>query len=99
MAVDGRWQIVVASPIGRQEVRLDLVTEGATVSGSADTSAETGVPVKNGTADGDSFSFSLDLKKPFPMTVVYRLAIEGDAITGTAKAGPFPAAKTTGSRA
>ena len=96
--IDGTWDIVVASPIGRQEVRLVLTTDGTTVSGTARTSAET-VPVKDGTADGARFSVAADLHKPFPMTVVYRLEIDGDALTGTAKAGPFPAAKTTGNRA
>jgi hypothetical protein len=33
------------------------------------------------------------------MTVRYTLTIDGDDVTGTAKAGPFPASPVTGNRA
>ncbi|AHH19791.1 hypothetical protein NONO_c50070 [Nocardia nova SH22a] len=95
---DGTWHIVVATPIGRQEVTLDLATNGSSaVSGTATTNAET-VPVKNGTFDGDTLKLSVDLRSPFPMTVKYTLTPHEDTISGTAKAGPFPASKVTGNR-
>ncbi|MBL5972250.1 MAG: hypothetical protein D3X82_00350 [Candidatus Leucobacter sulfamidivorax] len=96
--IDGTWDIVIASPIGRQEVALKLTTDGTAVTGTAQTSAEL-VDVDNGELNGDVLSCSVDLRKPFPMTVTYTLAFDGDAITGKAKAGPFPASKVTGNRA
>lgn len=94
---DGTWNIVVATPIGRQEVTLELVTDGSAVSGTATTSAET-VPVKDGSYAAGALGLAVDLRKPFPMTVTYALTLDEDTVTGTAKAGPFPASKVTGSR-
>ena len=95
--VDGTSEIVIASPIGRQEVTLVLTTDGSAVTGTAQTSHEL-VPVNNGTLDGDVLTCSVDLRKPFPMTVTYTLTYDGDAITGKAKAGPFPASDVTGNK-
>lgn len=95
---DGTWNIVIATPIGRQEVTLTITTDGSTLTGTAQTNAEL-VALDNGALDGDAFSCSVDLKKPFPMTVTYTLTVDGDAISGTAKAGPFPASKVVGARA
>ncbi|QDZ13601.1 hypothetical protein [Humibacter ginsenosidimutans] len=95
--VDGVSEIVIASPIGRQEVTLTLASEGSTVTGKAQTSAEL-VDVNNGKFDGGVLTCSVDLRKPFPMTVTYTLTYEGDAITGKAKAGPFPASNVTGNK-
>lgn len=96
--IDGTWNIVIATPIGRQEVTLEIAGENAAVTGTATTSAEK-VPLDGGRFDGTVLNCSVDLKKPFPMTVVYTLTFAGDDITGTAKAGPFPASKVTGGRA
>jgi hypothetical protein len=96
--IDGTWNIVIASPIGRQEVALVLASDGPSVTGTATTSAET-VSVNGGRYEGGVLDCSVDLKKPFPMTVVYALTIDADDVTGTAKAGPFPASKVTGGRA
>lgn len=95
---DGTWNIVIASPIGRQEVTLVLASEGSTVTGTATTSAET-VTVNEGHFENGSLKCSVDLKKPFPMTVTYTLNLDGDDVTGKAKAGPFPASPVTGNRA
>jgi hypothetical protein len=95
---DGTWNIVIATPIGRQEVSLVLTSDGAAVTGTATTSAET-VTVNDGHFEDGVLKCSVDLKKPFPMTVVYVLTLDGDDVTGTAKAGPFPASKVIGARA
>lgn len=95
--VAGVSEIVIASPIGRQEVTLTLAVDGSTVTGKAQTSAEL-VDVDNGLLDGDVLTCSVNLRKPFPMTVKYTLTYEGDVITGKAKAGPFPASNVTGNR-
>lgn len=96
--VDGTWEIVIATPFGRQEVTLQLATEGSGVTGTAQSGADL-VEVQNGALDGDVLTFSVDLKKPFPTTVTYTLTFDGDAITGSAKAGPFPTSKVSGNRA
>lgn len=57
------------------------------------------VTVNDGHFEDGSLKCSVDLKKPFPMTVTYTLTLDGDVVTGTAKAGPFPASKVTGERA
>ena len=34
MAVDGKWEIVINSPMGAQKATLDLATDGATLTGT-----------------------------------------------------------------
>ena len=34
MAVDGKWEIVINSPMGAQKAQLDIATNGASLTGS-----------------------------------------------------------------
>ncbi|XPP26754.1 MAG: hypothetical protein ACNYNX_00840 [Leucobacter sp.] len=96
---DGSWNIIIATPMGRQEVTLDIETAAALLTGTATTAHEGVIDLHEGTWDGQVLVCKVDLKKPLPLTVTYKLEISDDQISGTAKAGPFPASKVTGSRA
>ena len=96
--ITGAWNIVTASPIGKQALSLDLVVDGTTLSGTATNSAES-VELKKGEVSGETATFAVDLTKPFPLTVAYSLVFAGDILTGTAKAGFFPASAVNGARA
>lgn len=95
--INGTWDIVIASPIGKQELSIDLTVDGTAVTGTGKNAAEV-VELKDGQLTGDTVTFAADLKKPFPLTVVYELVFNGDEITGTAKAGKFPKSPVTGKR-
>ena len=97
-SITGHWNIVTASPIGKQKLDLDLVVEDSVVTGTARNDAEF-VELKDGAVAGDTATFAIDLKKPIPLTIAYTLTFDGDAVTGSAKAGFFPASAVEGVRA
>ncbi len=54
--------------------------------------------VENLVLTDDTANFTLPVEKPIKAVVVWSLSAEGDEISGTVKAGFFPAAKLTGTR-
>lgn len=96
-AIDGKWAIEVATPLGSQHFDLTVSTDGTTLTGTA--IGPTGpVALRNGTAAGDSAEFLLDFVAPLPMTVSVELHVVGNSLTGTARAGMFPASTVLGTR-
>ena len=98
MSVDGTWQITVNSPLGPQPSTLVLATDGGTLTGEQSGNGEAG-PIKDGAVDGNEVSWTVDVTKPFPLTIKFTGTIDGDAISGKAKAGGFPSFSFNGSRA
>ncbi len=97
MAFDGRWAITIATPVGRQEVVLDIVHRDGVLSGTATQGAET-VPFIDPVADGDRLTWSQKITKPMSMAVRFDLVRDGDALSGKAKPGILPATAVTGIR-
>jgi hypothetical protein len=97
MSADGTWAITVNTPMGAQATTLTLKTDGATLTGeqSADGSS---TAIYDGSVDGDSVSWKVDVTKPMALKVTFRGKIEGDKISGKAKGGIFPAMDFEGSR-
>jgi hypothetical protein len=98
MAVDGKWSITVNSPMGPQKSELDLKAEGGKLTGTA-SGAQGANEIANGKVDGNNVSWTADIKQPFPMTLEFSGAVDGDAISGNVKAGNFGSFPFTGSRA
>lgn len=98
MSADGTWDITVNTPMGAQATKLTLRTDGAALSGeqSADGSS---TAIYDGSVDGDEVRWKVDVTKPMSLTVSFKGKVEGDKITGKAKAGMFPAMAFEGSRA
>lgn len=98
MSADGTWQITVNTPMGAQATTLSLRSEGAALSGeqSAD---ESTTAIYDGSIEGDEVRWKVDVTKPMALTVSFRGKIDGDTISGKAKAGMFPAMAFEGSRA
>lgn len=95
--ITGRWDIEWASALGTEHIRLELVADGATITGVAhDDVGE--YRLENGVIDGDTATGSFRMTKPIPLTVTFEVRIRGDAMTGRAKAGILPAAPVTGQR-
>lgn len=98
MSVTGTWTLAIKTPMGTQRPVARLVQDGNTITGTMNDPNVEPTPIKDGVVDGDKVSWKFDAKKPFPMTIVYTLALEGDALNGTGKAGAFPPAPVTGVR-
>ena len=84
--IDGTWEIMTNTPMGEQTVILILVSDGDTFTGRSE-SALAMVELENGTIDGDSISWSMQITTPMRLTLEGRATIDGDTMTGTIKAG------------
>jgi hypothetical protein len=87
MAIDGKWEITINSPMGAQKAQLDLKSDGASLSGTQNAQGST-QPV-NGKVDGNKLSWSANITSPMPLTLEFAGNVEGDKISGSVKAGAF----------
>jgi hypothetical protein len=98
MSIDGRWNITVQTPMGAQSSTLELVTDGASLTGSQSGNGESGA-IYEGRVDGDTASWKVDITRPMSLSVSFSATVDGDSISGTAKAGMFPKSTFVGTRA
>jgi hypothetical protein len=94
----GTWTVIISTPIGKQHVTLRISEQGGGLAGTATQGAET-VPFIDTTWDGDRLRWSQDVTKPMRLHIKFDVNVSGDEMTGTAKAGVFPASKLEGKRA
>ncbi|MFB7893947.1 hypothetical protein ACFC1I_17235 [Microbacterium sp. NPDC056044] len=96
-AIDGSWALEVATLAGSMHFDATLTTVGTSLTGTA--IGPTGpIAIRGGTASGDTAEFTLDLVGPLPMSLVVKLHVIGDRLTGTAQAGPYPPSNIVGTR-
>lgn len=98
MALDGKWEITINSPMGAQKATLDLKADGVTLSGSQ-TAMQGTQPLTNGKIDGNKLSWSASITSPMPMTLEFSGTVEGDKLSGSVKAGAFGSFPFSGGRA
>ena len=98
MAIDGKWNAVIDTPMGKQQVELDLAVSGDTVTGTTSQSGQT-INIYEGKVDGSDATWKVDVTRPFPMTLSVTVAVNGDEMSGNVKAGSFPPAPLSGTRA
>jgi hypothetical protein len=101
MSAAGTWNMTIDTPIGKQHARLEL-SEGADgawagTSHSID-SGET-APLTDISVNGNEVTWHQTVTKPMKLNLKCTVTIEGDTLSGKAKAGMFPAVTMTGERA
>ena len=94
--IDGAWKMVLATPMGPQDMVGRFTTEGSVLRGSLE--SPEGAMDFEGTVTGNQLKWEMKVKKPMPITLKYDLVVDGDAISGKAKLGIFGTAKVTGQR-
>ena len=97
MSLDGNWNIEINSPMGLQKGTLQLSTAGGKLSGTQ-TGAQGSLPV-DGSADGNTGTWKANITTPFPMELEFNVTADGDALTGSVKAGAFGSSPLKGTRA
>jgi hypothetical protein len=97
MAVDGKWEIVINSPLGAQKAQLDLKADGGNLTGSQQAAQGSG-PLENGRIDGNAVSWSAKITSPMPMTLDFTGTVDGDKLSGSVKAGSFGSFPFSGTR-
>jgi carbon-monoxide dehydrogenase large subunit len=94
--IDGAWKMVLATPMGPQEMVGHLSTDGAVLSGRLE--SEQGSQTFQGTIDGARLKWDLKVTQPMSITLKYDVLVEGDRMAGKVKMGVFGSAKLTGER-
>ena len=99
MSIEGTWDLVVETPIGKQRATLELSTKDGSWQGVArdqkngDVSTLTDVVLT-----GDQLSWAQSITKPMRLNLTFTVTIDGDEMTGRAKAGRLPSSRVTGHR-
>ena len=95
----GTWEVEVVTPFGTQGLQLDLEATASAVTGTASLGS-TRVPIRDGSITGEPLTFEVDVTDPMELTLAVKLTIDGDTLTGKAKAKGklLPSAKVTGRR-
>jgi hypothetical protein len=101
MSVAGTWNMTIDTPIGKQHGRITLteIAEGkwegtSFAQDSGEEAALTDIVV-----NGNEVSWQQAVTKPMKLNLKVNVTIDGDKLTGKAKAGMFPAVNMTGERA
>ena len=98
MSADGTWNVTLNTPMGAQAGTLELATDGNTLTGTM-SGPQGSMELENGTAYGDSLSWTVNMTQPMPITIEATATVDGDEISGEAKLGAFGTATFSGSRA
>jgi hypothetical protein len=99
MNATGIWNLTIKTPMGEQKMRVQLIEDGETLTGTVQDGSQPAAAIKMGSIKGNQLGWKFDVKKPFPTTVTVALQLDGNAMTGSAKAGIFPPARVNGTRA
>ncbi len=97
MSVAGTYEVNVKSPMGDQTGTFTVVVDGDSFTGSL-AGGMGAMDVANGKVNGNTLTWSMDMKVPMPMTLECEATVDGDAINGDVKAGVFGSMPLTGKR-
>ncbi|CCK24881.1 hypothetical protein BN159_0502 [Streptomyces davaonensis JCM 4913] len=97
MNVEGTWDLVIATPLGKIKAVLELRQDNGTLTGTARGAGEE-VPLTNLTADGNRLTWNQAITKPMRLNLTFDMTVDKDTLTGHSRAGRLPASKVTGRR-
>lgn len=97
MSVAGVYNCVTKSPMGDQNSVLTLTVDGDVVTGS-NAGAMGSMDIENGKVEGNSATWTMNMTVPMPMTLEASVTVDGDALTGSVKAGAFGEMAMSGTR-
>ena len=82
--VQGKWNIVLKTPVGDRQGVLELATSGSTLTGSM-SDGEHSAAITDGRVDGNRLSWSAKITKPMRLSLKIRAQVENDRISGSAR--------------
>ena len=101
MSAAGTWNMTIDTPLGKQ--KAVLVLEQAADGGWSGTSESLDSGEKSALTDvkveGNEVTWHQAVTKPMKLNLKCNATIDGDTLSGKAKAGMFPAVSMTGERA
>jgi hypothetical protein len=99
MSVAGTYDVTIKSPMGDQKGTLTVNPSGGSFTGSVSSAMMGTMEIADGTVNGNTITWSMDMKVPMPMTLEGEATVDGDAISGAVKAGAFGSMALSGTRA
>lgn len=97
MSVAGTYDCVTKTPMGDQKSKFTVNVDGDSFTGQNAGQMGT-MDVVDGKVSGNTLTWKMNMTVPMPMTLDCEATIDGDALTGTVKAGAFGAFPMTGTR-
>ena len=98
MAVNGKWNLSIKTPMGEQKGLLTLAEEGGKLTGQM-SGAMGAVPIENGRVEGDRIKWNAKVTSPMPITLEFDGALAGANLNGNVKLGAFGTSTFTGAPA
>ncbi|MFV0279879.1 MAG: hypothetical protein ACK5JM_03840 [Rhodoblastus sp.] len=98
MAIDGKWNLTIYTPMGAQYSTLEVTSSGANLTGTQ-SGAQGAQAINDGAVNGDEASWSIDIVSPMPMTLTFKGKVSGDELSGAVTLGPFGESTFQGERA
>ncbi|WP_136162806.1 hypothetical protein [Sphingomonas flavalba] len=96
--LDGEWDCVTKSPLGDQKSVLTVKTAPDGTWTGDNAGALGALAVLDGTYEGNTLTWKMDMKVPLPMTLECTATIDGDTLTGGVTAGAFGTSPMSGTR-
>ena len=84
MRVQGRWNVIIETPVGDKKGVLDLVVDGPHLSGSL-SDGEHFAAISDGKVDGNKLTWSAKITKPMRLSLTFSATVDADSIEGSAK--------------
>jgi hypothetical protein len=93
----GTWDVTIDTPIAKIVAVFEISEQDGAITGVARTKDEV-ANFYDVVADGNQLNWFQDVTTPMKLKLKFVVTVEGDTMTGTSKAGIFPASKLQGSR-
>jgi len=94
---EGTWDVTIDTPIAKIIAVFEISEQDGTITGVARTKDEV-VDFYDVVADGNQLTWLQDVTTPMKLKLKFDVTVDGDTMTGTSKAGIFPASKLQGTR-
>ena len=96
LSAAGNWKVTLSTPVGPQVIQLRIALDGARFSGRID--GPMGSHDIAGEVGGNTLAWVMQVNKPVPVKVSFSVTVDGDSLSGYAKAGIFGKAPLHGER-
>ena len=93
----GAWDATLVTPIGTMLVVFDITEQDGVIGGEARSDAET-VEILEAKAEGNRLTWTQNVTTPMRLTLKFEVTVDGDTMTGSYKAGIFPASTVNATR-
>ncbi|MEV6771975.1 hypothetical protein AB0N05_25450 [Nocardia sp. NPDC051030] len=98
MAIDGKWEIEMQSPMGKQLLNFEFKSSGTELAGALTGTDEANPDILEGKISGNDGTWKLKVSKPMPIKLKFTVTLDGDTLEGKVKPGMFPAMPIAGRR-